>query len=155
MNIFRLDDNPSLAARYHCDKHVVKMILETTQLLQTTHGATGWRNHPCAVWARESIYNYAWLYKLGVALCAEYSLRYGRIHACQQHFHAAFRVLPALPREPATNAPQCMPPQYKGPDAVRAYRAYYVGEKMGFAKWRHTETPKWVKEYEDGDKSKS
>jgi len=29
MNIFVLDYNPKKAAEYHCDKHVVKMILET------------------------------------------------------------------------------------------------------------------------------
>lgn len=33
MNIFVLDKNPEVAATYHCDKHVVKMILEYTQIL--------------------------------------------------------------------------------------------------------------------------
>lgn len=37
MNIFYLDENPALAAKYHCDKHVIKMILETAQLLSTAH----------------------------------------------------------------------------------------------------------------------
>jgi hypothetical protein len=37
MNIFALDTNPELAARYHCDRHTVKMILEYTQLLSTAH----------------------------------------------------------------------------------------------------------------------
>lgn len=37
MNIFYLDKDPTLAALYHCDKHVVKMILESAQLLSTAH----------------------------------------------------------------------------------------------------------------------
>ena len=37
MNIFYVDENPELAARYHGDKHVVKMVLETAQLLSTAH----------------------------------------------------------------------------------------------------------------------
>ncbi len=37
MNIFYLDRNPQVCAEYHCDKHVVKMILEYAQLLSTAH----------------------------------------------------------------------------------------------------------------------
>lgn len=37
MNLFYLDTNPVKCAQYHCDKHVVKMILETAQLLSTAH----------------------------------------------------------------------------------------------------------------------
>lgn len=37
MNIFYLDNDPVLAAKYHCDKHCVKMILESAQLLSTAH----------------------------------------------------------------------------------------------------------------------
>ena len=47
MNIFVLSLNPSEAAEYHCDKHVVKMILETTQLLYMCwnfYNPDNWRN---------------------------------------------------------------------------------------------------------------
>jgi hypothetical protein len=37
MNIFYLDNSPRLCAEQHCDKHVVKMILEYAQLLSTAH----------------------------------------------------------------------------------------------------------------------
>lgn len=37
MNIFFLHETPKLAAQYHCDKHVIKMILESAQLLSTAH----------------------------------------------------------------------------------------------------------------------
>jgi hypothetical protein len=37
MNRFILDKDPRIAAEYHCDKHVVKMILEESQMLSTAH----------------------------------------------------------------------------------------------------------------------
>lgn len=37
MNIFVLDTSPVLAAQYQCDKHVVKMIVESAQMLSTAH----------------------------------------------------------------------------------------------------------------------
>jgi hypothetical protein len=40
MNVFFLDENPKLSAQYHVDKHVVKMILETAQLLCGVHHST-------------------------------------------------------------------------------------------------------------------
>jgi hypothetical protein len=43
VNIFVLDADPIKAAAYHCDKHVVKMILESGQMLCTAHWFA-WRN---------------------------------------------------------------------------------------------------------------
>lgn len=37
MNIFVLDKKPETAAKYHCDKHVIKMCIESAQLLSTAH----------------------------------------------------------------------------------------------------------------------
>lgn len=37
MNIFVLSESPSEAAQYHCDRHVLKMIIEYAQLLATAH----------------------------------------------------------------------------------------------------------------------
>ena len=37
MNIFALDNDPETAAKYACDKHVVKMCTESAQLLSTAH----------------------------------------------------------------------------------------------------------------------
>ena len=37
MNIFVLDEDPIKAAAYHCNKHVVKMIIECAQMLSTVH----------------------------------------------------------------------------------------------------------------------
>jgi hypothetical protein len=37
MNIFYLDNSPKICAEMHCDKHVVKMIIESAQLMSTAH----------------------------------------------------------------------------------------------------------------------
>lgn len=108
MNIFYLDESSALAAQYHCDKHVVKMILESAQLLSTAHRVldgkkvfeehrgkfkeryrmpgpletslyeAAYVKHPCSLWARESFENYMWLYWLFIRLLDEYTYRYYR-----------------------------------------------------------------------------
>ena len=102
MNIFVTDNCPSQSARNLPDKHVVKMPLETCQMLSiiysdwyygvgklhrtngmpyaTAKGA--FRNHPCTQWAAANQYNLAWLICHGLSLCQEYTLRYDKIHAC-------------------------------------------------------------------------
>lgn len=37
MNIFVLDENPYIAAKYHCDRHVIKMIVESAQMLSSAY----------------------------------------------------------------------------------------------------------------------
>ena len=41
MNIFFLDKDPVISAQMMCNKHVVKMILETAQMICTTHHLVG------------------------------------------------------------------------------------------------------------------
>lgn len=145
MNIFVLDANHMLAAKYQCDKHVVKMILETAQMLSTINGGPykpTHANHPCTVWARESTSNYYWLWLHGLALCAEYKARYGKRHKC----HSVIRDLGMpnnVPRGELTPFAQCMPEQYRQADPVQAYRAFYKGEKAKFAVWNYSPKPTW------------
>lgn len=150
MNIFVLDEDPNKAARYACDKHVVKMILESAQLLcsafpdgnapyKKTH-----HNHPCAVWAREREENYEWLVQHAYALCVEYTKRYSKRHRSSEVIQWCDMRRPSLPSGPMTDFPQAMPDQYKNPDPVVAYRNYYMGEKANFAKWK-TEVPHWFR----------
>lgn len=153
MNIFVLDKDPRLAARALCDKHVCKMIIETTQLLcnpltdlpDCPYKRTHW-NHPCAKWARESLFNYNWLINHGVYLGHEFYYRYGHDHKCYNDIlwaaNNAYRI--KFPQIEMTPFAQCMPDKYKQEDAVQAYRAYYIGEKNRFAKWNHaTPMPEW------------
>ena len=86
MNIFAVDADPKIAAQQLCDKHVVKMILESAQMLCAVfpNGDAPYRrafyNHPCTKWARESAENYEWLLDHAYAMCQEYTRRYGKVH---------------------------------------------------------------------------
>ena len=159
MNIFYLHPDAKIAAQMHCDKHVVKMLLETSQLLCTAHRelddssfaddaglykATH-KNHPSAVWVRQSRSNYRWTYALLIALCKEYTLRYGKTHKTQRlGIVGSLRRCPDnLPVGYFTAPPQCMPPEFHCDKPVKAYRDYYLGKKMGFAVWK-LKTPDWV-----------
>lgn len=72
MNIFVLDTNPIIAASYHCDQHLHKMILESAQMLSTAAHkffphlkghiyAPAYENHPCTVWVSECFANMVWV----------------------------------------------------------------------------------------------
>src|SRR5574343_1523365 len=88
MNIFAVDADPIQAARDLCDRHVVKMTLETAQILCSAFDESPYKkthfNHPCCKWARTSKSNYQWLIAHGLGLSAEYSLRYGKTHKSEQ-----------------------------------------------------------------------
>jgi hypothetical protein len=155
MNIFVLDTNVKLAAQAHVDKHCVKMILETTQLLNNALivGSPGYqpvykqthKNHPCSIWTTESVDNFNWLNNLGLALCEEYTFRYSKTHKCQpilEQFSSLIGTL-TLPKIGMTQFQLCMPDQYKVDDPVESYRNYYRGDKAYIAKWSKREKPTW------------
>ena len=150
MNIFVLHNNPTTAAQYACDTHVVTMILASAQLLCTVVRVLGieapyratHKNHPCTIWARQTQQNWNWLIDHALALCTEYTKRYGKIHKSQKHIEWCQSLSIKLPNTGLTPFAQAMPEQYKNTCAVTAYRAYYHGEKASFATWK-TETPYW------------
>ena len=171
MNIFVLDELPEISAQMMCDKHVVKMILESCQLLSTAHHVldgdvievnTGKRryktsicttknickatmiNHPCTIWTRETRSNYMWLWKHAKALCAEYTKRYGKVHVMEEMLMSGLYNPPKnIAKGKLTPFAQAMPDQYKNVNAITAYRQYYLGEKTKFAKWKTGNVPEW------------
>lgn len=154
MNIFILDEDIELCAQSHCDQHVVKMILESAQMLCTALNKKGhttpYRSthvkHPCVLWVEESFDNFCWLSELAVELNREYRYRFAR-----DTDHKSMSAISAIShfryeRAGLTEFAQAMPDEYKVPgDAVLAYRQFYLGEKMGFAKWTRRDLPYWVK----------
>ena len=94
MNIFYVSKSPKEAAEFLPDKLIVKMPLESAQMLCTAHRIhsdedwcdangiykTAYKNHPCTIWARTTSDNYLWLYSHFIALCSEYTRRYGKEH---------------------------------------------------------------------------
>ena len=157
MNIFVLDRCPVTAARSQCDKHVVKMTLETAQILSSAiwrRGGRGLyrvthRNHPCTLWAGDSYSNFQWLCMHGLALADEFTLRNNKQHASARVIAASIALGDELlragefPDVGPTPHPLCMPDRYKTGCPVQSYRAFYIGEKARFARWKIDNAPTW------------
>ena len=157
MNIFYLDKEPVIAAQMMCDKHVVKMILESAQLLSTAHRVldgdvyadsvglykTAHKNHPSTIWTRASVHNYNWLYNHMNGLMQEYTCRYGKHHASERLVAPLRKTPTTIPVVDFSDPPQCMPDYCKTEDTVSAYRYYYINEKASFAKWKNAKIPEW------------
>lgn len=162
MNIFVLNEFPGQAAKDLCDKHVVKMILESTQLLSTVTHQRGFEgpykithaNHPCTKWVATAPANWAWLTLHAMYMCYEYSDRYHKKHKCQDLIQDFGSRGPEIWKTKDfenitlymehTPFAQCMPDQYRQADAVEAYRAYYRAEKRDIARWTEPgKAPEW------------
>lgn len=160
MNIFVLDNDPKLAASYHNNKHVVKMILESSQILcnafdniDTPYKKTHTK-HPCCIWVKESLSNFNWLLSLSEALGDEFKLRYKNIHKSIEviNWCKANTSKLLLNDIGLTKFALAMPDKYKSDNAVTSYRNYYLSEKLYFSKWSVREIPYWVKEYMEKSK---
>lgn len=152
MNIFALSDDPLTAALYHCDKHIVKMPLETAQMLCTTLNQIGIETpykpchlkHPCTIWAGTNRDNFLWLCDLGFALSMEYTHRYNKIHKSEEVISFCYKFANAIPAGSLTTFAQAMPDEYKEPCSIRAYRKYYSLAKTHLHKWTNRERPDWM-----------
>ena len=162
MNIFYLDRDPEIAAQMMCDKHVVKMILESAQMLSTAHRVLdgdeyadkvglykmAHKNHPSTIWVRANYENYDWLHEHMEALMTEYTYRYGKHHATERLIHSLWEHPKNITHGYFTDPPQCMPDYCKNDDAVSAYQNYYILEKSDFATWKRRDKPEWFYEQE-------
>ena len=143
MNIFYLDKCPDKAARLQYNKHVVKMILESAQMLCTAHHCYGDKdqvenvpykqahlNHPSTIWTRRSKSTYMWLYNHMMALGDEYTKRYGKTHLSITKCKDFLAIPPRhIQGDDWCQPPQAMPDEYKTECSIQAYWNYYIGEK--------------------------
>lgn len=158
MNIFAIDADPQKAAMHLHDKLVVKMVLESAQLICTTRRLFGdtnhilykecFINHPCTKWVRESVNNYIWLCRHFKALCQEYTYRYNRTHSCEKFLPilANNTILKKMIHIEQTQFALAMPDKYKVKDPIQSYRNYYINEKIKGKYWtkRHFELDDWL-----------
>ena len=157
MNIFVTDRDPVKSAQVLPDKHVVKMPLETCQMLSIIYSKWyynwgdlhkkdgtpyftekgGFRNHPCTVWAAQNHYNTAWLIQHGCALSREYTHRYGKIHGCAETLFEAKRIFHQKADKAivcchmATDFARAMFDEFKHDDTIDTLTAYkkYIAAK--------------------------
>jgi hypothetical protein len=179
MNIFYLDKDPKICATMHCDKHVVKMIIEYAQLLSTAHRVldgtsnntltkskrkyTTWvhpkpimestlykstmKNHPSAIWVRESVTHYEYLKELWKHLSDEYTHRYGKMHSTYIKLKDVLKLNPInIPNIPFKDPPPAMshfPSCIVPNNSLYSYYNYYIVAKNYFAKWTNRPIPEW------------
>ena len=159
MNIFHLDKNPKICAEYHCDKHIVKMVLEIAQMLSTAYQKhcgdddnlykPAYPKHPMTIWVGESVENFNYAYLLGKELGKQYTKRYGKIHKSSNIINAfnngrLQNIEDRFPSQYFTRPPLCMPDEYKCDDYIQAYRNYYIGDKKRFARYTSVDTPEFM-----------
>ena len=139
MNIFYINECATKAAQMQCNKHVVKMILESAQMLCTVHHELGnpdvpykatHKNHPSTVWARSNAKHYRWLYRHFKALADEYTLRYGKTHLTWTKCSEGLKEPPSSLKDTVwSDPPQCMPDECKRGTALEGYLEYYFNYK--------------------------
>ncbi len=146
MNIFVLDYDPAIAAQYHCDVHVNKMILESAQMLSTAHWHRGGQGpykathagHPCNIWCRKSSTNYLWLFDLFANLLKQYEFMKGKHHKCAELLTTLNALPPTILDGPLTPFAVAMPDEMKmyttvnNIDVVASYRNYYNHKHLMF-----------------------
>ena len=166
MNIFYTDVCPITAAQSLPDRHIVKMPVEAVQMLTsacirngiqpnviTSKGTVhkgGYHRHPCTVWAGDTSANAAWLWAWGVALCAEYTKRYGKVHFAQGQLNTLRNSIDSIQYGEFTSPAQAMPDECKASNPVVAYRNCIQNKldtKPGVFVWnKGTPAPDWVDE---------
>ena len=183
MNIFALSKDPREAAQMMIDKHVIKMPTESSQMLHTNalyfmyvehYNQTpslrelkkfhtdiasnlmkpAMLNHPSTVWARKNIHNTMWLFEHAIALCVEYTNRYGRGFKA----HGTHSRILSTPIEYdgdsklATPVDIAMADEYRIDNeydehcweyVIDSYRHYYLEGKWKFASWKQDKMPEW------------
>lgn len=151
MNIFSSDPCPIVCAEALDNKRVVKMVLESAQMLSSAvfiHTKTVTEplykpthlGHPCVLWSANSSENFAWLFQHFEALCAEYTFRYGKTHACEKLRAAFIEHCAVVPAGPRTPFPCCMPDEHKIGDVHENYKSYLA------SKWKNdVRPPVWTR----------
>jgi hypothetical protein len=166
MNLFVTDECPLQSAYNLPDKLVVKMALENAQMLAanfseeylnlgelpkkdgTPYKPTH-KNHPCTKWGRENSANTAWMLLHGLAICAEYHRRYGKIHSCMQAHLRAKALFEkkggslSMHRD-HTPFVRAMPEELKTDEKISSVEAYrrYMHTKH-YAAWKYSDKPDW------------
>jgi len=178
MNIFYTSPWASTCASDLPDKLLVKMVLETAQLLCTAHRCldaevpgisfkdfykSTHQRHPSALWVMSGDQQYHWTHRLLTFLCQEYELRYGRVHKVESSKLLALLVDPPILipfSTPWTEPPACMPSEYQKATTTDSYQHYLALGKAyitGPESWARAPlgVPGWFEEIRDAEQAKA
>lgn len=105
-------------------------------------------NHPCTTWTMKSESNYKWHYDHFIALCEEYTHRYGRVHKSELLLKNILKTPPkCIPTGPLTKHPLAMksnPECMDESDIIGSYRAFYQTKQSRFKMvWTKRTIPDW------------
>lgn len=156
MNIFVTSFDPFESAQVLDDKRVIKMILESAQILSTVMNEneikgpykSTHKNHPVVLWVKESSENYWWLIEHFQALCEEYSLRFNKEHKCSQ-YHELFvdGYFELIQDDKLTNFVNCT--KFKEiKEVTQAYRLALIDKWKNDKrppKWTNSIAPEWYR----------
>lgn len=166
MNLFLLHRKHSKNVRKYCNRHAVKMVLETAQLLWAAAHVGGatlddlsvtpyklthkW--HPTAIWVRKTLENWEYTMKFAFKLSREYTRRYNKVHKCHAHF-VALRKLgyhPPLETRQIKNAcgtikkTKCTPFPLAMPEECVVYRKNKVDAVRSYRKYYKKKNKEWT-----------
>jgi hypothetical protein len=159
---------PVQAARYNCDAHVRKIILESVEMMGYAfdrgrfdrgrfepwpwlHTKGRHKNHPMSLWVRSSLQNYDWTLQHAYALSEEFTFRFGKIHKCHSYLDWISSNLPLqnLGSSRLTDWPRCFAGYQDtvgvSEDVVYDYRRYYMIAKRHLANWTKRPIPDWYR----------
>jgi hypothetical protein len=164
MNIFAVDTCPVVSAQMLCDQHVIKMTLESAQMLSTIHRVHGSTNdllynpthakHSCTLWAQSCTANYYWLWRHFHALANEYTARFNKQHKSYTTLADALCKIPTTIVRCTNITPfalamptdiQQLADSSTAEEHSRLYRLYYV-TKRDSMQMRYTKRtmPQWL-----------
>ncbi len=149
MNIFFTSLCPVQSARGLCQRHIIKMLLESAQMLSTAHREFGntsellykstHKNHPSSVWVRKSADNYMWLYDHFTALCDLYTRNSGKTHLTESKLREVLSTPPSsLKSRGFRLPPMCMPEEFILGEVCSSYQGYL---RAKYAEWGSRSKP--------------
>lgn len=160
MQIFLLDKDPAKAAQALSDVHVIKMCLETAQILSTILKIKAIdrpfylpkpynTKHP-VITAVDTPAKLNWLVEYNLELQLEYHRRFNKLHAYFQihHIYANKLYTYGVAADCSGMARVFTNFTTDKPDLIEAHRCYYRFKKTQIKRWKYTrsEEPKWISE---------
>ena len=151
MNIFKTSEDPVECARVLADQHVIKMAVETAQILATAlrlHGVEDenlyratHKGHPCVLWVSSCRPASEWAFNHGLALCHEYQSRFLKEHGALRQFQViAIHGFDVIPNIAMVEAPKCVPEDLRD---IPLHDAYRVTLQRKYATWKRA--PRWTR----------